>query len=355
MQISRIEIAKKLKQLKSIVPPKDTIGTKGVLLKGNMLIASNIELTVTTKLDIENDEEFVIPGAAIDLIEALDSDYINLKCDKEKVIVKSERGTSRFQTVPVDIFPDVVSEAESQDKLHLFKCSGVEFAESMNKIIYASSVIEGRPIANAVNLNGRTDQTADMVCCDGHQLACLTNYKCSNNFNVVVPRATVQKAVTLASSEDVDIYAIGTSKILFEMGEYKVYSSLVNGKFIDYSKAIPTSFGIKAKVNKDEIIGTVTRAKICADNSGKKPIAISIDENSLTISVKSTLSEFSETIELDTPAEQRLEIGFNPNLLINALKANTENELTLCFNSAVSPLLIKSEETFKQIVLPCRL
>lgn len=355
MQILRNEISKKLKQLKSIVPPKETITTKGVLLKGDMLIASNIELTVTTKLDVDNEEEFVIPGAAIDLIEALDCEYVTLNYEKEKVVIKSERGTSRFQTVPVDLFPDVISEAESQEKAHLFSCTGNDFAESMSKIIYASSVIEGRAIANAVNLNGHKGNNADMVCCDGHQLACLTDYECLSDFNVIVPRPAIQKAISLSSCETVDVFAIGNKKILFQMSEYKVYSNLLDGKYIDYRKAIPTAFSVEVQVNKDEIAGVVNRAKICADSMGKKPICLTVDEDSITISAKSTLTEFSETIALNYPSQQRLEIGFNPNLLINAIKANSGSELTFCLNNAVSPLMIKSENNFKQIVLPCRM
>lgn len=355
MEISRIEISRKLKQLKSIVPPKETIGTKGVLLKGNTLIASNIELTVTTQLDIENDETFVIPGAAIDLIEALDCEQVTIKYEREKVVVKSKRGTSRFQTVPVGVFPDIVASFESKEEQLLFKCPGDEFAESMNKIIYASSVIEGRPIANAVNFNGKKGKKADMVCCDGHQLACLTDYECESDFDVIVPRATVQKAVSLAGNEDVYIYSPETSRIVFKMGEYNVYSSLVSGKYLDYKKAIPSEFSIEFDIDRKEITGAISRAKICADSSGRTPIRLTLSGNELIVAVNSTLSEFSETIQLEEDISASLAIGFNPNLLINALKAVAEDNITLCFNTAQTPLLIKADETLKQIVLPVRL
>lgn len=355
MEISRIEISRKLEQLKSIVPPKETIGTKGVLLKGNTLIASNIELTVTTQLDIENDESFVIPGAAIDLIKALDCEKVVIKYEREKVVVKSNRGTSRFQTVPVGVFPDVISAFEVNEENLLFKCPGDEFADSMNKVIYASSLIEGRPIANAVNFNGKKGEKVDMVCCDGHQLACLTDYICESNFNVIVPRATVQKAVSLVGNDEVYIYSPEASRMVFRLGEYNVYSSLISGKFLDYKKAIPTDYSISFEVDRREISGAVSRAKICADSSGRTPIRLNIESDKLTVAVKTALSDFSETIQLEDTVTDSLEIGFNPNLLIAALKADTEDIITLCFNNSQSPLLIKSDEALKQIVLPVRL
>ena len=72
MKIDKNELAKKIGQLKGIVPSKTTSeALRGVLYKDGYLIASNTELTVKAKLEAEEsnpDGRFIIPEKAFDLI-----------------------------------------------------------------------------------------------------------------------------------------------------------------------------------------------------------------------------------------------------------------------------------------------
>ena len=69
MIIEKNEIATKLRKLKGILTGGRMQESAGILVKGNSLYASNIEIGMKAVLSIENsDEEFVIPKKAIELI-----------------------------------------------------------------------------------------------------------------------------------------------------------------------------------------------------------------------------------------------------------------------------------------------
>ena len=69
MKIQKTELAAKLNQIKGVVPKKTTMPIlQGILVKEGYLIANNLEMTIKAKLEGTEDECFIIPERAFDLI-----------------------------------------------------------------------------------------------------------------------------------------------------------------------------------------------------------------------------------------------------------------------------------------------
>lgn len=109
MKIQKTELAAKLNQIKGVVPKKTTMPIlQGILVKEGYLIANNLEMTVKAKLEGTEDECFIIPERAFDLINNLPDGEIDItisggntmtiKADKIKISIRQWiQDHSRYQ------------------------------------------------------------------------------------------------------------------------------------------------------------------------------------------------------------------------------------------------------------------
>lgn len=99
MKISKIELARKISQLKGIVPKKTTIDAlRGILVQDGYLIASNTELTVKATLEGIDGDNFIIPAKAFDLITNLPAGDVSVICDGDVVTI--QWGVLRINSKP---------------------------------------------------------------------------------------------------------------------------------------------------------------------------------------------------------------------------------------------------------------
>ncbi|MDR2558888.1 MAG: hypothetical protein LBC86_05005 [Oscillospiraceae bacterium] len=237
MKIQQSEIAKKLKQLKSLISAKSSIN-QGVLFKKNMLMANNFELGVTIAIDADAaaDEIFVIPPKAIDMIESLPNEIIDIRfmSDKagEKIIVKSENGSSKFQTIPAADFQEVKGFDEGDKP---FVCDAVEIEDALARIMYACAVADNKEVFKGVLLEG-DGENLNIVACDGVRVA-WNRIKYAGEISVVVPKESLVKAFSLGLKDDVTLDFNGNNAII-KSGDYTVYTRLYNGEFINYRKLL---------------------------------------------------------------------------------------------------------------------
>lgn len=109
MKIQKTELAAKLNQIKGVVPKKTTMPIlQGILVKEGYLIANNLEMTIKAKLEGTEDECFIIPERAFDLINNLPDGEIDItisggntmtiKADKIKISIRQWiQDHSRYQ------------------------------------------------------------------------------------------------------------------------------------------------------------------------------------------------------------------------------------------------------------------
>ena len=73
--------------MKGIVPKKTTMpALQGILVKDGFLIASNTEMTVKVKLEGAENEYFIIPERAFDLISNLPDGEMNISVTGKNII-----------------------------------------------------------------------------------------------------------------------------------------------------------------------------------------------------------------------------------------------------------------------------
>ena len=105
-------------------------------------------------------------------------------------------------------------------------------------------------------------------------------------------------------------------------------------------------------INKREFLDSLDRATLLIKDSDKKPIRLSIDDRTLGLKISSLIGSLNEEIDIEKEGNN-LVIGFNPKLIIDALRVIDDENVTIYFNNTKSPCVIKDDaETYIYLILP---
>ena len=173
-----------------------------------------------------------------------------------------------------------------------------------------------------------------------------------------MPRKTVlEMQRLLADTEDPVQIDVSSTQIRFRFGEVELISKLVEGKFPDFTRVIPTQYTRHFLVNREALQGSLQRAAILTTDK-LKGVRIQLSENLLRISSSNAEQEEAvEEIDIDYGHES-LDVGFNVSYLLDVL-ANVKTE-SLRWSvqpdvNASALLSTQDDEEFKYVVMPMRI
>lgn len=352
MIVQKSEIAPKLSKLKTIVPSKiSTEGNQciqGILYKNNSLQATNLEISIKAAFEKGEEETFIIPARAIELIESLPDGEIHIiPEDNYSVKIKTKGINNKFQSYNPEEFPnldeDIPDTAAGSINIK-------DLERGIKSVLYAISSTSPRPMLTGVNFDA-SDGRLNIVGCDGFRVAWFKmDYE--NNFNFVVPKASVQKLLSVGINDDVEII-YNNRNAVFKAKEYTIYARLLEGKYLDYTRMFVKRAG-EVQIKKDELTEAIKRGTICADEKNKCTVKLQIKDSGIMISTNSTISEYTEEIQTESKSNKEMMIGFNALYLMGFLKGFESEVLCLNVGSPLEPMLTE-DKGLSAMVLPMRL
>ena len=133
-----------------------------------------------------------------------------------------------------------------------------------------------------------------------------------------------------------------------------ISSNLVEGNFPKYEDIIPKDYEKKLTLSTDAVLSAVRRAALLA-NEDSKGIKLALDKGSLIFTSRAPETGDAQIdMGVDYTAEP-MEIGFNPQFLIDVLRVIKEDSFELHLGQSDRPGLIKSGSNFLYIVMPVNL
>lgn len=195
-----------------------------------------------------------------------------------------------------------------------------------------------------------------VVSLDGHRIS-IRNVALKEQHDlikVVVPGKTlndVSKILDGGVEDFVDIY-FTDKHILFEFGVTKVVSRLLEGEYYKINQMLTNDYETKVKINKKEFLDCIDRATLLIKESDKKPIILNINSGTIHLKIDSSIGSMNEEMDIQKEGKDLI-IGFNPKLLLDALRVIEEEEINVYFMNQKAPCYIKDEEeTYRYVVLP---
>ena len=155
--------------------------------------------------------------------------------------------------------------------------------------------------------------------------------------------------------EDVQV-ELSSTQANFSFGNIKLISKVIDGKFPDYNRVIPTGHQNTFTIDRVNVLLAMQRASILS-NEKYRGIRMVLNVNNLKlISTNSDQEEAEEELELDY-AGDALDIGFNVTYLIDVLNNTNSETIVFSFSDANSSCLITvpNNNHYKYVVMPMRI
>lgn len=173
--------------------------------------------------------------------------------------------------------------------------------------------------------------------------------------NIIVPINTLTELNRIISNNTEDGFVkifIEEGQIFFEIGEIKLVSRLINGKYPEYKHIMPESYKTKIIGEKRNLQNALKIAGVFVNNkSNEVVLKIDATENKILIDTKSVeVGENSTQINFEAQGESQ-EIVFNLKYLLEGINVVTSNKVALLANSDSSPVAIREVEESKKEVL----
>jgi DNA polymerase-3 subunit beta len=363
-QIARDALLRPLQAVSGIVERRHTLPIlANVLLEqkdGKLNVtATDLEMQITAVSDLAGkDGQSTTVGARKlqDLLRALPDDAaLNVDATGSKMTVRAGRSRFNLQTLPASDYPRISLGAEQLQTLSLPQkdlralLRLAEFAMAQQDIRY---YLNGMLLV----LDGATLQA---VATDGHRLswASLAVDGSFTRQEVILPRKTVLELAKLLDDVDdpvtIDILA---NQARFRFGNVELVSKVVDGKFPDYNRVIPTGHGKQIQLSRSELLAALQRAAILS-NEKFRGVRLVLGDNTLRIICTNSEQEEAEE-ELEVPYKgDALDIGFNITYLLDALANLSSDEVRFAFGDANSSALVTmpDRDDYKYVVMPMRI
>jgi DNA polymerase-3 subunit beta len=146
------------------------------------------------------------------------------------------------------------------------------------------------------------------------------------------------------------------TQVLFAFGSIEFVTKVVDGKFPDYQKVIPSGYRRQFSLDRGVLQQALQRAAILS-NEKFRGVRWVITENSLRIVSSNTeQEEAEEELEIEY-ADEPMDIGFNVSYLLDVLANVNSNQVECALGDANSSMLITVADNpnFKYVVMPMRI
>jgi DNA polymerase-3 subunit beta len=198
-----------------------------------------------------------------------------------------------------------------------------------------------------------------LVATDGHRLA-YAALKLGGELprqEVIVPRKTVLELTKLLADSDDPVHIeLSGTQAAFSFGTIELVSKLIDGKFPDYTRVIPTGHKNKLQAGREPLRQALQRAAILSNEKFRGVRWVVGDGSLKIVSSNAEQEEAHEELEVDYKGDA-LDIGFNVNYLLDVLNNVGGEGIECAFGDAASSALITygSEKDFKYVVMPMRI
>jgi len=327
---------------------------------GLSFLATDIEIQIQARSAASGSGEprAVTVGARklLDILRALPDDLeVTLQQQDKRLLVKAGKSRFSLQTLPAEDFPRLAKPSGETARLSLPQKA---LRRLLGLVQYAMAQQDIRYYLNGL-LMVVEQKRLKVVATDGHRLAyaSLDLEEEHPRQEVIVPRKTVlELSKLLADSDDTVDIELAATQAAFSFGSVELVSKLVDGKFPDYTRVIPTTHKNTLQIDREPLRQALQRAAILS-NEKFRGVRWVLGEGSLKIvSSNAEQEEAHEELEV-TYSGDALDIGFNVNYLLDVLNNVPGGKIDCAFGDSSSSALLSyaTEKDFKYVVMPMRI
>ncbi len=329
-------------------------------LDGNRLsvTATDLEVELRAETDVEGktNGDVTVPGRKFfDIVRALPSGCnLDFSVSSSRATVKAGKSRFTLAVLSANDFPTIEDIAAD----HSMTVDQGDLSWLIDKTQFSMAQQDVRYYLNGLLLE-TSGKTMRAVATDGHRLALAEidlGSDAEKEEQVIVPRKGVLELGRLLDDEGTLTVMLGTNHVRVESEGTRLTSKLIDGRFPDYGRVIPSKTDGIVKAERATLREALQRTAILA-NEKYRGVRLELSKDSMVISANNPeQEEATETVAVEYDGAE-IEIGFNVNYLLDALSAVDGETIELHVTDGNSSCLVRGSEAerTKYVVMPMRL
>lgn len=371
-KINKDHFSNGLQQVLNVVATRSTMPILSNVLieavEGHIsLTTTNLDLGIRCRIkaDVSDTGAITLPVRKLaTIVRELPVDEVFVETsDKNQAKITSGGSLFKIMGISSEEFPPL----PTFENRKVFELSQEAIVGMLKSVSYAQSNDENRYILNGVYFNF-ADEKLTLVATDGRRLgltALETEISEENAGSLILPAKTVAELERLMGKGEKVKIAFNDRQAAFEIDideagdsglvdHLYLVSKIVEGNYPNYRQVIPKETEHRVKIERELMLECVHRAALVTSDKSNS-VKLKVSKNLLEISGSSTEygeSHESMAIAYDGPEVQ---VAFNPQFLMEPLKALTKDEVFFEFKDELSPGLFKTLDNFICVIMPLRL
>ncbi|GEQ49726.1 DNA polymerase III subunit beta [Tetragenococcus koreensis] len=334
---------------------------------GLTLTGSNADISIESFLSSEDEKAQMTvesSGSIVlqarffsEIIRRLPEDHVTLEV-LENNQVEITSGKANFLVNGLD--PESYPHLPTVDRQKEIQLPVDMLNKLINETVFSVSQHESRPILTGVHFMLK-NQRLLAVATDSHRLSqrIIPLENDNGQFDIVIPgKSLTELSRSLTDEEDTVQISIMENQVLFETKNMKFYSRLLEGKYPDTDRLIPSSFNTEIEFAVPALLAAIERASLLSHESRNNIVRLNISEDSVVLHGNSPeVGKVEEDLKYEKVSGDPLEISFNPDYMKDALRAFGDTTIRISFISAVRPFTLEPTEgqgDFLQLITPVR-
>lgn len=319
------------------------------------LSATNLDIAITEYIGAKVSEEgsITVPARLMqDFVSSLPDGVIELDLQETKLHVTTDQYKSIVNGIVADDFP-VMPAIESDNG---WSVGGSLFKKALQQVVFAASNDETRPVLTGVLLK-TIDGNLFMAATDSYRLAEKNLGKNKQSIDLLIPASALQDLLrVLGDTEDQVEVTHNEQQALFRVGDVELVTRLVDGKYPDYRKLIPSDFATQVTLKRTDFVNVTKVSSLFARESAGS-VTIEVDDKSNQLSIRSVASQLGEnTATANGKVKGSGSITLNSRYLLDALGVLSGDEVTFSFSGKLEPTMLHdpAEPHYSHIIMPLK-
>ncbi|MCI6987958.1 MAG: DNA polymerase III subunit beta [Campylobacter sp.] len=276
-----------------------------------------------------------------EIIRALKDDKITIETMNNYLYVRQKNSKFKLPMFNSMDFPEFPTK-ENKSK---FDINSKIFTRSIKKI--SSCVEQNNP--NFSLTGALVDIRSDFVNLVGTDTKRLSIFKIEKSSqkeeSIIIPKKSIQE-IQKIFYEDVEIY-FDESTLVAVSENFEFYTKLLNGKFPNYEKAIPTECKVELTIPRDKFLdGMKTIGMVC------DKMSVSIKDNTITFEgISDDNSEAKTAIECELNLSEEIKFNIYNKFFLDFLNSIEESTFYMGYNDSNLAVTLKSGD-LTTVVMP---
>jgi DNA polymerase-3 subunit beta len=227
--------------------------------------------------------------------------------------------------------------------------SAESILEGLRGSLFSTSSDETKQVLTGVHLITEPENL-EFAATDGHRLAVVQTVDQrvegpdAAPMDVTVPGKALrelERILQMYQGTDAITLRFDQTQVIFELGDQRVTTRLLEGQYPNYRQLIPRQFERQITLDRKQLISALERIAVLADQRNNiVKLSIQGAEATLGLSVEAQeVGSGHETLPAQITGED-LEIAFNVRYLLEGLKALPTTEIQLQCNTSTSPAVL---------------